>query len=124
MVVVQVASLQDPVGAKLVLAMIKGRFPRLALIWADGIYASVLEWALKQCGWVLSVVARDPARKSFQALPKRWIVERTFGWFNRSRRLSKDYEQDPRMSETFVYLASIRLMLRRLDRNRRYVPAA
>jgi putative transposase len=123
-VVVHVASLQDPAGAKRVLTAIKGRFPRLALIWADGIYASVVEWVADQCGWVLSIVAREPGKRGFRVLPKRWIVERTLGWFNRYRRLSKDYEQDPRMSEAFVYLASIRLMLRRLDRIRRYVPAA
>jgi putative transposase len=123
-VVVHVASLQDPAGAKLVLPKITGRFPRLAVVWADGIYASVVGWVLEQCGWALSIAARDPDRKGFHVLPKRWIVERTLGWYNRSRRLSKDYEQDPRMSESFIYLASIRLMLHRLDRNRRYVPAA
>lgn len=123
-VVVHIASVQDPAGAKLVLREIAGRFPRLALIWADGIYASISGWVAEQYGWVLSVVAREPGATGFRVLPKRWIVERTFGWFNRSRRLSKDYEQDPRMSEAFVYLASIRLMLRRLDRNKRFIPAA
>jgi putative transposase len=123
-VVVHVASLQDPAGAKLVLSKIKGRVPRLELIWADGIYASVVEWVAAQCGWVLSIVSRDPDTRGFQILPKRWIVERTLGWFNRYRRLSKDYEGDPRMSEGMVYAASIRLMLRRLDRNNRYVPMA
>jgi len=123
-VVVHAASIQDPAGAKLVLGKITGRFPRLALIWADGIYASVVGWVREQCGWTLEIVARDPAQKGFRVLPKRWIVERTFGWFNRARRLSKEYEADPRMSEGMIYLASIRLMLRRLDRNQRYVPAA
>jgi putative transposase len=122
-VVVHIASMQDPAGAKLVLSTIDGRFPRLALIWADGIYASIIGWVAEQYGWALSVVAREPGATGFRVLPKRWIVERTFGWFNRSRRLSKDYEQDPRMSEAIVYLASIRLMLRRLDRNKRFILA-
>lgn len=123
-VVVHAASLQDPAGAKLVLDRITGRFPRLRLIWADGIYASAVGWVQEQCGWLLEIVARDPGQRGFRVLPKRWIVERTFGWFNRARRLSKDYEADPHMSEGMIYLASIRLMLRRLDRNQRYVPAA
>jgi putative transposase len=124
-VVVHVASLQDPAGAKLVFAKIKGRFPRLAIVWADGIYTGPLVgWVAEHLKVALSIVGRDPDKRGFQVLPKRWIVERTFGWFNRSRRLSKDYEGDPRMSESMVYLASIRLMLRRLDRNKRYVLAA
>jgi putative transposase len=123
-VVVHAASIQDPAGAKLVLSRIKGRFPRLALIWADGIYASVIDWVQEQMRSALVIVTRDPAQRGFRVLPKRWIVERTFGWLGRYRRLSKDYEQDPRMSEAMVYLASIRLMLRRLDRNKRFVPAA
>ena len=123
-VVVHAASIQDPAGAKLVLSRITGRFPRLALIWADGIYTSVIDWVQQQLRCALVIVTRDPAQKGFRVLPKRWIVERTFGWFGRYRRLSKDYEQDPCMSEAMVYLASIRLMLRRLDRNKRFVPAA
>ena len=123
-VVIHAASIQDPAGAKLVLSKVQGRFPRLALIWADGIYASVTDWVQEQLRCALVIVARDPAQKGFRVLPKRWIVERTFGWFNRYRRLSKDYEQDPRMSEAIVYLASIRLMLRRLDRTKRFIPAA
>ena len=65
-------------------------------------------------GWVLEVVRRLKGAVGFQKLPKRWIVERTFGWFVGYRRLSKDYERDPRVSETMVYVAMIHLMLRRL----------
>ena len=100
------------------------RFPRLKLIWADGIYqGSLVDWVQDKLKCVLEIVRRPEGQRGFQVLPKRWIVERTFGWFNRYRRLSKDYEQDPRMSEGMVYLAAIRLMLRRLDRQKRRVSA-
>ncbi len=123
-VVVHVASLQDPAGAKLVLTPLIGRFPRLKLIWADGIYQGPLvDWVKDKLQCVLEIVRRPDGQRGFQVLPKRWIVERTLGWFNRYRRLSKDYEQDPRMSEGMVYLASIRLMLRRLDKQKRRVVA-
>jgi putative transposase len=121
-VVVHIASLQDPVGAKLVLTPLIGRFPRLKLLWADGIYqGSLVGWVQAKLRCVLEIVRRPDGQRGFQVLPKRWIVERTLGWFNRYRRLSKDYEQDPRMSEGMVYLASIRLMLRRLDKQKRRV---
>ncbi len=123
-VVVHVASLQDPAGAKLVLTPLIGRFPRLKLIWADGIYqGSLVDWVKDKLKCVLEIVRRPDDQRGFQVLPKRWIVERTLGWFNRYRRLSKDYEQDPRLSEGMVYLASIRLMLRRLDKQKRRVVA-
>ena len=123
-VVVHVASLQDPAGAKLVLTPLIDRFPRLKLIWADGIYqGSLVDWVQDKLKCVLEIVRRPEGQRGFQVLPKRWIVERTFGWFNRYRRLSKEYEQDPRMSEGMVYLAAIRLMLRRLDRQKRRVSA-
>ena len=124
-VVVHMASLQDPAGAKLVLTPLIGRFPRLKLLWADGIYQGPLvDWVKDKLQCVLEIVRRPDGQRGFQVLPKRWIVERTLGWFNRYRRLSKDYEQDPRMSEGMVYLASIRLMLRRLDKQKRRKCAA
>ncbi len=124
-VVVHIASIQDPAGAKLVLTPLIGRFPRLRLIWADGIYQGALvDWVKDKLKCVLEIVRRPDGQRGFQVLPKRWIVERTLGWFNRYRRLSKDYEQDPRMSEGMVYLASIRLMLRRLDKQKRRKRAA
>jgi putative transposase len=124
-VVVHMASIQDPAGAKLVLTPLIGRFPRLKLIWADGIYqGSLVDWVQDKLKCVLEIVRRPEEQRGFQVLPKRWIVERTLGWFNRYRRLSKDYEQDPRMSEGMVYLASIRLMLRRLDKQKRRKRAA
>ncbi len=123
-VVVHSASIQDPTGAKLVLTPLIGRFPRLKLMWADGIYqGSLVDWVQDKLKCVLEIVRRPDGQRGFQVLPKRWIVERTLGWFNRYRRLSKDYEQDPCMSEGMVYLASIRLMLRRLDKQKRRVVA-
>jgi putative transposase len=64
--------------------------------------------------WILEVVLRSDTAKGFEVLPRRWVVERTFGWFNWCRRLSKDYEVLPSTSETMIQVAMIRIMLRRL----------
>lgn len=115
--VVHSASIQDRDGAKLVLEKAKGRFPRLQLIWADGGYAGKLvEWVQSMCGWLLEIVRRPDAAKGFVLVAKRWIVERTFGWLGRYRRLSKDYEALPETSEAMIYLAMIHVMVRRLAR--------
>ncbi len=74
-------------------------------------------WVKQTCGWVLSVVKRKEDQKGFEVLPRRWVVERTFAWFGRYRRLSKDYEYLPTTSETMIYVAMINLMLRRLTDN-------
>jgi putative transposase len=114
-VVVHSAKVQDRDGAKLVLAKLSGRFPRLKLLWADGGYAGQLvEWVLAFGGWVLEIVKRPEGAKGFQVLPRRWVVERTLAWLGRYRRLSKDYEALPQTSEAFIYIAMIHLMLRRL----------
>jgi putative transposase len=114
-VAVHAADVQDRDGAKLVLAKLVGRFPRLWVIWADGGYAgTLLVWALAVCGFVLEVVKRSDRATGFVVLPKRWIVERTFAWLGRSRRLSKDYEALPETSETWIYVAMLHLMLKRL----------
>lgn len=113
--VVHAASVQDRDGAKLVFEKIGQRFPRLEKIWADGAYAGQLVDWLKGLGrWVLEIVKRSDQAKGFEVLPHRWIVERTFGWLGRHRRLSKDYEVHPETSETLIRLAMIRLMVRRL----------
>jgi len=117
MVVVHAAHIQDRDGAKLVLERVRGRFPRLHLIWADGGYAGQLvEWVKIVCHWVLEIVKRPGDVKGFQVLPRRWVAERTFGWLGRYRRLSKDYEGVPETSEAMVYIAMIHLMVRRLGR--------
>jgi putative transposase len=116
-VLVTVASVQDRDGGKKLLAQVKDRLPRLQLIWADGAYAGQLvDWVKAICQWVLQIVKRSDAIKGFQVLPHRWIVERTFAWLGRARRLSKDYERLSETSEAFVYVAMTRLMLKRLTR--------
>jgi putative transposase len=116
-VAVHTADIQDREGAKLALARLSGRFPRLALIWADGGYTGkLLVWALVTGGWVIEIVKKPKGESSFVVLPKRWIVERTFAWLGRSRRLSKDYEGLPATSEALIRVAMIHLMLKRLTR--------
>jgi putative transposase len=116
MVVVHTANIQDRDGARQVLEKVKGMFSRLSLIWADGGYAGKLvDWVKESCGWVLEIVKRSDDVKGFQVLPHRWVVERTFGWLGRYRRLSKDYEGLPETSEAMIYAAMIRLMVRRLS---------
>jgi putative transposase len=109
------ADVQDRDAAKPLLASVRGRLPRLTVVWADGGYAGQLvDWVLATCGWVLQTVLRPATASGFVVLPKRWIVERTFAWLGRYRRLSKDYEADPRSSETWIYLASIHRIARLL----------
>lgn len=117
MVVVHTADIQDRDGARLLFEKIRLRFPRLKLVWADGSYSGpkLGDWLAQACRWALNIVKRSDDVKGFQVLPKRWIVERTFGWLNRSRRLSKDYEELPSSEESWVYLAATRLMLKRLS---------
>ena len=93
-VVVHAANIQDRDGAKLLLEKMKGKCRRLKLIWADGGYAGqLIEWTKQLCGWVLEIVKRTDDLAGFKLLPHRWVVERTFGWLGRYRRLSKDYEE-------------------------------
>ena len=118
-VVVHAANTQDRLGARRVLEGIKEAFARLQLIWVDSGYQSrpLREWLnqLRVAQPVeMEVVKRTDEQKGFHVLPKRWVVERTFGWLGRHRRLSKDYEKLPATSETLIRLAMIKLMLRRL----------
>ena len=114
-VAVHAASVQDRDGARLVLARLVGLFPRLELIWADGGYAGQLvEWVAAMLGWTLAIVKRADDLRGFRVLPKRWIVERTFGWLGRYRRLSKDSEERTGSGEAMLYLAMTHLMIRRL----------
>ena len=88
---------------------------RLKVIFADGMYeGSAVLWARAVGGWTLQVVRRAPGAKGFAPLPKRWVVERTFAWLGRYRRLSKDYEYRTHSSETMIYLAMVNLMVHRL----------
>jgi putative transposase len=115
-IVVQPASTQDRDGAKQVLSSISQSFPRLRKIWADGAYGGKLsDWVTQQFPIDLEIVNRPAGTKGFIVLPRRWVVERTFGWAGRYRRLSKDYERKTSSSETMFTLAMIRLMLKRVE---------
>jgi putative transposase len=114
-VLVHSADIQDCHAAPAVLWRLRGRFPRLRRIWADASYAGQLVgWVRRVCHWVLEIVRRPEGTKGFVLLPRRWVVERTFAWLGRYRRLSKDYEQLPQSSESMILLAMINLMSCRL----------
>ena len=114
-VVVHAADIQDRDGAKLVLTKLVGRFPMLKLIWADGAYAGrLVAWSWNIGGWLLEIVRQRPDTHCFEVLPLRWVVERTLAWLSRCRCLSKDYEALTETSETWVHIAMIHLMLKRL----------
>ena len=107
-------------GAKmLLLRALKRGFTRLSLIWADGGYSGkpFFSWVLQHCGWFVEIVKRSDDAEGFVVLPCRWVVERTFGWLMRFRRLSRDYEVLPETSEAMIYAAMVRIMLKRLARN-------
>jgi len=109
------ANVQDRDGAKLLFDEIKDRMPRLFLIWADGGYrGKLITWVAANCLWLLEVVKRNDDVKGFVVLPRRWVVERTFAWLGRNRRLSKDYERACESSEAWIYVSMVDLMLRRL----------
>ena len=117
-VVVHSAAVQDRDGAGLVLDKIRRRFPWLELIWADGGYnARQVEAAVAKVPVLrMEIVKRSDDMKGFIVLPRRWVVERTFSWFGRNRRLAKDFENLAETLATFVILASIQLALRRFAR--------
>lgn len=117
-VVVHSAGMQDRDGAALVLSRIRTRFPWLELVWADAGYdarqvkAAVAKLSILQ----LEIVRRSDDTKGFKVQPRRWVVERTFSWLGRNRRLAKDYENLASTLAAFVAIASIRLALKRLAR--------
>jgi putative transposase len=133
-VVVHAADIQDREGVKLLLEPIKGRFPRISLVWVDNGYTGTgRTWIKEHMDWEVVVVSH-PRRprgmwvlpgqeidwslferpKGFRHLPRRWVVERTLAWIGRYRRMSKDYEYLTSSSEAMVYLTMLRLMLTRL----------
>ena len=113
---VHAADVQDRDGARKVLYRLRGRYPRLARLWVDGGYAggTLARWARQWTQAVLEIVNKRVGQTTFEVLPKRWIVERTFAWLGRYRRLSKDYEQNTTSSEAWIYIAMIQLMTQRL----------
>jgi putative transposase len=115
LVVVTAASVQERDGARLVFQRLRGGCKKLRLIWVDGGYrGSLVKWVAEHLRFRLRVVLRPQEQQGFKVLPRRWVVERTFGWLNQYRRLSKDYEVLPSSSEAMIYIAMTRLMLRRL----------
>ena len=117
MLYVHAAHIQDRDAAQTVIARLQGLCQRLGRIWADGGYAGTLvEWVHETFGWILDIVKRSDDQKGFVLLPHRWIVERTFGWLGRYRRLSKDYEYHTASSEAWIRVAMIHIMVRRLTR--------
>jgi putative transposase len=120
-VVVHSAGIQDYDGARSVFERVKGSCPRLQLIWADSVYArrGLPAWVSAECGWTLEVVKRSDDVKGFVVQPRRWVVERTFAWLGRYRRLSKDYERSPGTSEAAIKTAMIHIMVRRLSKRAR-----
>ncbi len=117
--VVHSASVQDRAGAKLVLAGIRELFPQVGLVWVDGGYVNVVDaglvgWAAEHEGLEIVAVPRNADVKGFQVLPRRWVVERTFSWLGRCRRLARDYERKTAHAEAMIKVAMIRLMAARL----------
>ena len=118
MVVVHSAAIQDGAGGKLgcqrlfdrIKRSLYNRWCRLKLIWADGAYAHIVDTIRKQYGWTLEIVRRSDDVKGLQVLPRRRVVERTFGWLGRYRRLSRDFEHTVLSSEAMVFVAGIRRM--------------
>ena len=110
------ASVQDAEGAKQALTEFRQQVKFPKRIWVDAAYRAVVSWAWICWAWTLEVVSAPKGQKGFVVQVKRWIVERTFGWLNRSRRLTKDYERTIESSKAFVQLAMIHLMVRRLKK--------
>ena len=123
---VHAANIYDGHAALKVLAALFLIVNTIKIIWADGAYNStyLIQWTQQQFGCILEIVKKDKAAQGFQLLPRRWVVERTFAWLGRYRRLSKDYERKPISSEGHVYCASIRLMLRRIYKERSLLEGA
>ena len=116
--VVHAANIQDRDGAPTLLAAIRRAFPWLRHVFADGSYAGdKLEQALARLGtWTLEIVRRAEAVSGFKLLPRRWVVERTIAWLNRNRRLAKDFEASVESALTWLLIASVKLLSRRLAR--------
>lgn len=127
--VVHSAEIRDADGAELIFSAVKKVSGRLKKIWADMGYRGekLRQWILANTDWELEIVQKPrrwgwypedvepPPMPAFTVLKRRWVVERTFAWLGRYRRLSKDYEYLPNSSETMIYLAMSNLMLRRLS---------
>lgn len=118
LVIITAANVQDRTAARIRLGTLSTRFRRLRMVWADGAYAGGLQhWIRRLRPWGkvrLEIIRKPKGQPGFAVLPWRWIVERTFAWLGRWRRLKADYECLPETTEALIHIAMIRLMLRRL----------
>ncbi len=115
-VLVHEANVNDREGARWLLVRAHGTWRTLQKLWADqGYTGDLADWLEAEDGIDLEVVMKPAEQQGFSVLPRRWVVERTIGWISRRRRLSKDYEHWPESSESWIYLASIQLLLKRLQ---------
>lgn len=116
--VIHAADVQDRDGAPVVLKLIIKRWPWLRHVFADGGYAGPkLKGALKKVGkFTLEIIKCTDSVKGFEVLPRRWVVERTFAWLGRCRRLAKDFERTIASAEAWTFIANIRMLTRRLAR--------
>jgi putative transposase len=114
------ANIQDPHGAVPLLHDLRRRFPKLQHVFADRVYRGAqLQAAIADCGpWTIEIVERPAGAKGFQLLPRRWVVERSFAWLGRCRRLAKDFEASIASATAWVHIANMRLLIRRLARMR------
>ena len=114
-VLVTAACVSDPAGARQLLSNLGGFCKDLRKIWADGTYrGQLLNWVAAHFRFRIEPVLSPKGQKGFHVLPRRWVVERTFAWLDANRRLSKDYEGLTYSSEAMIYIAMLRLLLRRL----------
>jgi transposase len=116
--VVHRADIQDRDGAPLLLATMRQVYPWLRHVFADAGYAGgKLRQALAKLGnWTIEIVRRSDAASGFQLLPRRWVVERTIAWLNRNRRLAKDFEATVESAQAWLFIASVKLLSRRIAR--------
>jgi putative transposase len=131
---VHAANIMDRDGARLLLRGVRQEYPTIKHLWQDSAYdCKSFNKYTKERGWTVQTVKRSRSRYriiegqflvkvekfKFEVFPRRWVIERTFGWFSRYRRSSKDYEFSPDTSQNMIYLAMIRNMLRRLTNTSR-----
>jgi transposase len=118
-VLVLAANISDREGAWLLLRLYRTCYPELQLMWGDGHYGAELGAEVEtQYNLKLESIKKAAGQRGFVPLPRRWVVERTFGWFMRCRRLVRDYERDPKYSEAWIYIATIHRMVKYLGPDR------
>jgi transposase len=123
-VLVTAASVQDRDGGFRLLALLRERFSTITLVWADGGYAGrLVTWAAAVLRLTVTIVKRSDDTRGFVVLPRRWVVERTFGWLSRYRRLVRDYDRLPEHHEAMVLWATVTIMTRQLTRQDAAEPA-